>query len=95
MKKFFALALLVFTTTAFAGIPHVWNNGSTVTFDYWNSSDRDERCSGPIYLELEDGSRDTIHVYEYVWRRGSVYRTYFPNTVGQRIERVSHAVWCW
>ncbi len=95
MKKFFALVLLMSSVSAFAGIPHVWNNGNTVSFDYWNSSDRDERCSGPIYLTMEDGSRETIQVYEFVWRRGSVYRTYFPNMSGQRIANVSHAVWCW
>lgn len=95
MKKFFALAVLVATTSAFAGFPQVWNNGSTVTFDYWNSSDRDERCNGPIYLTMDDNSTDTIQVFEFVWRRGSVHRTYWPNTVGKQIRSVSHSVWCW
>lgn len=96
-KTIAALGLLVLSFAAVANIntiPHVWNNGRTVTFDVWNSSDRDIRCSGPVYLELSDNRRDTIHVYEWVRARGSAYRTYYPNTIGATIERVSHGVWC-
>lgn len=96
-KTIIALALFVVSFAAVANIntfPHVWNNGSSVSFDVWNSSDRDIRCSGPIYLELEDNKRDTVQVYEFVWARRSVYRTYYPNTIGAKILSVSHAVWC-
>lgn len=96
MKKFFAVSLFAFAAVAQASVfPHVWNNGRTVTLDAWNHSDRQVRCSGPIYLELSDNRRDTIHVFEYLWPRQSLYRTYYPNTVGATIERVSHSVWCW
>ena len=95
MKTIFAISLLTFAALANAGTPWVRNNGNSVTLDYWNNSDRDERCSGTIYLDMEDGSRDHISVYEFVWKRGSLYRTYRPNTSGVRIQRASHSVWCW
>lgn len=95
MKTIFALSLLTFAAMANAGTPWVRNNGTSVTLDYWNSSDYDQRCSGSIYLDMEDGSRNNIRVYEFVWKRGSIYRTYRPNTSGVRIRNVSHSVWCW
>lgn len=95
MKMIFALCLLTLTTLAHAGYARVWNNGTSVTLDYWNSSDRDERCSGSIYLDLEDGRRDSIRVHEFVWRRGSIHRRYYPNLFNTRIRRVSHSVYCW
>lgn len=99
MKKTFTiLALSLCSFAAVANIypfPNVWNNGRTVSFDVWNSSERDIRCSGPIFLTLEENKRETINVFEYVRARGSAYRTFYPNTFGARILQVSHSVWCY
>lgn len=96
MKMTFALGLLLSAAVAQAsGYPWVRNNGNSVTLDYWNSTDRDERCNGTIYLDMEDGTRDSIHVYEFVWRRGSLYRTYRPMNSSGRIMHTQSSVYCW
>lgn len=97
MKKTFviiALFLVSFAAVANSVFPHVWNNGRNVTLDAWNTSDRQVRCSGPIYMTMEDNSQDTIFVHEYLWPRQSLYRTYYPNSIGKQIRSVSHGVWC-
>lgn len=96
MKTTFALIVLAFAAVANASVyPHVWNNGRSVTFDAWNTTDRQVRCSGPIYMTMADNSQDTVYVHEYLWPRQSTRRNYYPNTMGQDIKRVSHGVWCW
>ncbi len=98
MKK--TLVIIAFFLVSFAAVansvfPHVWNNGHSVTFDAWNTSDRQVRCSGPIYMRMNDNSQDTIHIHEYLWPRQSMNRTYYPNSVGKTIQSVSHGVFCW
>ncbi len=100
MKKIFitlVLFLLSFAAMANSVFPRVWNNGRTVTLDAWNPTDQQVSCSGQIYVELSDNSRESISVFEFIWPRGSIYRTYYPRISAPdvRIERVSHSVWCW
>lgn len=96
MKTTIALIILAFAAVANATvIPHVWNNGRNVTVSAWNSSERQVRCSGPIYMTMEDNTQDTVYVHEYIWPRGSINRIYYPNSFGKQISRVSHSVWCW
>jgi hypothetical protein len=100
MKNIFitlALFLLSFAAVANAVYPRVWNSGRTVTLDAWNSTDQQVRCTGAIYIDMSDNSRDTINVLEYIWPRGTLYRTYYPRFTAPevRIDRVSHSVWCW
>lgn len=94
MRKIFAVSLFLLTTFAHAGIPFIWNNGRTFTFDYWNSSNRDETCYGPVYLVMEDGSTDTVMVREWVFAHRSERRQYWTNVPGVNIESLSHNVWC-
>jgi hypothetical protein len=92
------IALIAFAFAAVANasvFPHVWNNGRSVTFDAWNTTDKQVRCTGPIYMTMDDSSQDTIYVHEYLWPRQSMNRTYYPNSVGKTIRSVSHGVWCW
>lgn len=96
MKMTIALIVLVFAAVANASVfPHVWNNGRNVTIDAWNHSDRQVRCSGPIYMRMDDNTQDTVYVHDFIWPRGHLYRTYYPNSVGKQIQSVSHGVWCW
>ncbi len=97
MKKFFlasALAMFSFAAAAQMVFPHVWNNRNSVSIDAWNSSDRNVMCWGSIYLELDENRRETLHVNEYIWARGSLYRTYYPMTFGATIQSLSHSVYC-
>ncbi len=100
MKKIFivlALFLVSFAAVANSVFPQVWNNGRSVSLNAWNTYDRQVRCSGQIMLEMSDNSRDSIYVHEYIWPRGSLYRTYYPHITAPdvRISHVSHSVWCW
>jgi hypothetical protein len=100
MKKIFitlVLFLLSFAAVANSVFPQVWNNGRSVSLNAWNTTEQQVRCSGAIYLDMSDNSRDTISVFEYIWPRGSLYRTYYPrfSTPDVRIQSVSHSVWCW
>jgi hypothetical protein len=97
MKKFLlALVLTTVSLSAFAQMvfPRVWNNRSSVSLDAWNSTDRNVTCWGQIYLDLNDNRRESLSVHEFLWPRGSIYRTYYPHTMGATIEYVSHSVFC-
>lgn len=94
MKKTFAVSLFLFASIAQAGIPYIWNNGRTFTFEYWNSSNRDETCYGPVYLKMEDGSKDTVMVREWVNAHRSGHRQYWTNIPGVSIKTIAHNVWC-
>ncbi|MFL5784804.1 MAG: hypothetical protein ACJ76H_09360 [Bacteriovoracaceae bacterium] len=98
MKKIiFAVVLLVSATAAFAQMmvfPHVYNNRTSVTVDAWNTNDRSVVCWGPIYLDLDQNRRETLNINEYIFPRGSLYRTYRPMTLNATIESVSHSVYC-
>ncbi len=100
MKKTFvviALFLVSFAAVANSVFPHVWNNGRSVTLDAWNTTDQQVRCNGQIYMNMSDNSTDSVSIFEYIWPRGSLYRTYYPrfSTPELRITSVSHSVWCW
>ncbi len=97
MKKFLLTLILVsfsFAAVAQMVFPNVWNNGFSVTLDAWNTSDNNVSCMGPIYLQMEDNTRETIHVYEFIFPRGWLYRTYYPRAFNTRIQYISHGIFC-
>ncbi|MFL5784803.1 MAG: hypothetical protein ACJ76H_09355 [Bacteriovoracaceae bacterium] len=93
MKTLLTLCLFLASLSAFAGYPQVYNNGSTISLDYWNNSDRDERCNGTIDIRYNDNSSDYVRVYELAWHRGTIHRTYFAEP-GKVIEYINSNVYC-
>lgn len=101
MKIFIALSLLI-TTTAFAQRPgpyspvrpRVQNWGHTVEVQAWNHNRISVMCSGRVSMEMRSGERASTYVSMFVPANG--FRSHRINIMNpnDRVEWVSHSVWC-
>lgn len=99
MKKVFFLIALMFSFSAFAEKaasvwPHVYNFGHAAQVQVWNHTDREVRCSGWVYMTMENGETDSQHYFDWVYARSSRHRMVYPRFSNERISHVSHSIWC-
>jgi hypothetical protein len=99
MKKYLILFGLVAAFSAVAKpeiviFPNVYNHGSNVTVQVWNYTDRTVNCSGPVYLDMEVGSRETAYFFDTIMAKFTSYRTIYPRTMSDRVRSVSHSISC-
>lgn len=99
MKKFFSCLLLALSFSAVAEteaiiFPHVYNYGSNVQVQIWNNTDRSVSCSGYIYMNTQQGFRDTEYYYDWISPRFSSYRSFYLRRANDRIVSVSHSIFC-
>lgn len=99
MKKFFSGLLLTLSFSALAETkafiyPNVYNFGSNVQVQIWNTTDKSVTCSGFINMRTQQGHTDSEYYYEWISPRFSSYRTYYPRRSGDRIISVNHSIYC-
>lgn len=90
---------LIFSSLAFAGKdtsvwPNVYNFGNHVQVQVWNHTDKEVRCSGFVYMDMESGERTSEHYFDWVRARGSSFRNVYPRIFNDRIRSVNHSIWC-
>ena len=98
-KMILGLALLV-SFGAFASeektaiFPRVYNAGYAIQVQVWNHTDRAVNCSGFINYTLMDGTRDSAYYSDYVFARQNTFRMIYPRGTSERINWVSHSIYC-
>ena len=97
-KMMLGLALLVsgfaYAEKEMAVFPQVYNFGTYVQVQVWNNTANMVRCSGQVYMNLSDGTRESQPFYDTVWARGQMTRSIRPRSFNTRVTSVSHSVFC-
>jgi hypothetical protein len=99
MKKCLVLFCLLASLSVFAKpetviFPNVYNYSSNVTIQIWNYSDRTVNCSGPVYMDMESGVRESEYFFDTIMAKFSSYRSIYPRNLNDRIRSVSHFITC-
>lgn len=74
--------------------PNVYNWGNRVEVQVFNNTDRSVWCSGSVYLRMESNKEESHYFSEFINRGMFVYRSIYPRTLSERIQRVNHSIFC-
>lgn len=99
MKKLFLGLMMTLSAVAFAGkesviFPHVYNYGSSVQVQVWNTTNRMVTCSGWINMTLQSGKRDQAHYFEMLSPGFNSFRTFYTRDFNDRVMSVYHTIFC-
>lgn len=98
MKKFMMVLALLTTGSVFAApdatFPNVYNYGSQVQVQVWNHDNRQVNCNGTLWMRTQSGKSYSEYYSDWVFPRGSSYRTFYARDMNDRIASVSHNIAC-
>lgn len=98
MKKFMMIFALLATGTVFAAkdaaFPNVYNYGTQVQVQVWNHGDRQVNCNGTLWMRTMSGKSYTEYYSDFVFARGSSFRTFYARDYKDRISNVTHNIFC-
>ena len=99
MKNLILGLVLGVSSVAFAAketaiFPNVYNYGTSVQVNIWNSSNRSVWCSGSVFMNLDNGQMQSENYSEYIMANFNSYKMIYPRLAGARILSVSHSIFC-
>ena len=98
MKKLTMVLALLATGSVFAAsdavFPNVYNYGSQVQVQVWNHDNRQVHCNGTLWMRTQSGKSYSEYYSDWVFARGSSFRTFYARDLNDRIQNVSHNISC-
>lgn len=99
MKKLIVGLSLIISSVAFAEkaslvYPQVYNFGSSVQVNVWNTTNQNVWCSGTVNMTTDKGQMESQYYNEFVSANFNSYRMIYPRQFGVRIVSVFHSIYC-
>lgn len=99
MKKLILGLALTLSSFAFAEkqsmvFPQVYNFGSSIQVNVWNTTDKNFWCNGSVTMYLDNGKQESEYYTEFVSSRYNSIRMIYPREFGTRITSYYHNIWC-